>query len=111
MHADVADYSSLMERDEDRAHQRVNEAFELLDEAVSRHGGTVAEKRGDALLAEFAKPSDALGAALAFQSDADEILAAVEDDICPQMRIGIDLGEVIRISTPWGSQRGDKVVR
>ena len=103
LHADVAGYSSLMERDEDLAHQRVSEVFELLDEAVNRFGGTVAEKRGDALLAEFTKPSDALGAALAFQDDADEAFADVEDDIRPRMRIGINLGEVIvDRGTMWG---------
>jgi adenylate cyclase len=92
-----------MEQDEDLTHRRVNEAFDLLDEAVCRYGGLVAEKRGDALLAEFAQPSDALGAALAFQGDADELFAVVEDDIRPQMRIGINLGEVIADrGTLWG---------
>jgi class 3 adenylate cyclase len=92
-----------MEQDEDLTHRRVNEAFDLLDEAVCRYGGLIAEKRGDALLAEFAQPSDALGAALAFQGDADELFAVVEDDIRPQMRIGINLGEVIADrGTLWG---------
>lgn len=92
-----------MEQDEDLTHRRVNEAFDLLDETVNRYGGLVAEKRGDALLAEFAQPSDALGAALCFQNDADKVFATVEDDIRPQMRIGINLGEVIADrGTLWG---------
>jgi adenylate cyclase len=103
VHADVAGYASLMARDEDLAHQRVNAAFDLLEEAVGRYGGLVAEKRGDALLAEFAGPSDALGAALVFQREIEERHRAIEDEIRPRMRIGINLGEVIADrGTVWG---------
>lgn len=103
LHADVAGYSSLMEKDEDLTHERVKEAFDRLGESVCRYGGSVVEKRGDALLAEFSQPSDALGAALAFQRDADELTAGIEDDIRPRMRIGINLGEVIADrGTLWG---------
>jgi len=92
-----------MEQDEDLTHRRVKEAFDLLDELVCRYGGRVVEKRGDALLAEFAQPSDALGAALTFQREADEQLRSIEDDIRPRMRVGINLGEVIADrGTVWG---------
>ncbi len=54
-------------------------------------------------MAEFAQPSDALGAALVFQRDADERSGAIEDEIRPRMRIGINLGEVIADrGTVWG---------
>lgn len=103
LHADVAGYASLMERDEDLTHKRVNETFDLLDGAISRYGGRIAERRGDALLAEFAQPSDALGAALSFQGMREEQLAEAEDDIQPRLRIGINLGEVIADrGTLWG---------
>ena len=36
LHTDVGGYSSLMEQDEDLTHQRVKEAFDLLDEAICR---------------------------------------------------------------------------
>lgn len=103
LHADVAGYSSLMERDEDLTHRRVSEAFDALAALVCRYGGSVLEKRGDALLAEFAQPSDALAAALTFQRDAEAHAAALEGDIKPRMHIGINLGEVIADrGTVWG---------
>jgi adenylate cyclase len=103
VHADVAGYSTLMTKDEDLAHRRVSEAFDMLGDFVARYGGRVAEKRGDALLAEFTGPSDALGAALAFQGALAEHHRDTEDGIRPRMRIGINLGEVIADrGTLWG---------
>lgn len=104
LHADVAGYSSLMEQDEDLTHHLVTTYFDVLAETIRRYGGSVAEKRGDALLAEFAQPSDALGAALMFQRDIDARNHDIEGDIRPYFRVGINLGEVIADrGTVWGS--------
>ena len=51
--------------------------------------------RGDALLAEFERASDAVSAALAFQADQGDYNAQFDDGIQPTVRIGIAMGEVI----------------
>lgn len=103
LHADVAGYSRLMEREEDLTHQLVNVCFDRLEDMVRRFGGSVCEKRGDALLARFGQPSDGLGAALMYQLDAETQSSHHGDDICPELRIGINLGEVISDrGTIWG---------
>jgi adenylate cyclase len=53
------------------------------------------EIRGDALVAEFNRASDAVIAAVAFQAVNEESNVAYVDDIRPQLRIGLSLGEVI----------------
>jgi adenylate cyclase len=103
LHADVAGYSKLMERDEDLTHQLVNVCFDRLEEFVRRFGGSVCEKRGDALLARFEQPSDGLGAAVMYQLDAKAQVSSLDDDVRPELRIGINLGEVIADrGTIWG---------
>ncbi len=51
--------------------------------------------RGDALLADFERPSDAVTAALSFQADHASYIKQLNDDIRPVARIGIAMGEVI----------------
>lgn len=53
LHADVAGYSVLMERNEDLTHHLVTECFDRLEDYIQRFGGTICEKRGDAILARF----------------------------------------------------------
>ena len=53
------------------------------------------ELRGDALLAEFERASDAVIAALAIQASEIDHNQAISDDIVPTIRVGIALGEVI----------------
>ena len=103
LHADVAGYSELMERDEDLTHQLVTVCFDRLADCVQRFDGSVCEKRGDALLARFEQPSDGLGAAMMYQFDAKAQASRRDDDVCPEVRIGINLGEVIADrGTIWG---------
>ena len=70
-------------------------AFHQFSETIETWGGIAREIRGDALLAEFERASDAVAAALAYQVLNVERNAAIEDDIQPELRIGISLGEVI----------------
>ena len=102
MHADVVGYTELMERNEDLAHRAVTACFDRLEEYVRSFGGSVCEKRGDALLARFEQPSDGLGAATMYQLVAKDI-SSLDKDIRTQLRIGINLGEVITDrGTIWG---------
>lgn len=102
MHADVAGYTDLMECDEDLAHRAVTACFDRLEEYVRGFGGSVCEKRGDALLARFEQPSDGLSTAVMYQRAAKDV-SVLDGEIQPQLRIGLNLGEVISDrGTIWG---------
>jgi len=95
LHADVVGSTELVRRNETIAHDRIQDTFRRLSEAIQSYGGIVHELRGDALLAEFSRPSDAVSAALAFQSENVDHNAALDDDIRPEIRVGVSLGEVV----------------
>jgi adenylate cyclase len=95
LHADVVGSTSLVQQDEQKAHQRIQDSFRRFGDTISNYHGQVRELRGDALLAEFERASDAVCAALAFQLSQLEYIAGLDADIRPQLRVGIALGEVI----------------
>jgi TolB-like protein/class 3 adenylate cyclase len=95
LHADVVGSTLLVQKNESLAHQRIQAAFNRFSETIAAYGGKAHEIRGDALVAEFNRASDAVTAALAFQVLNEEINSKLDDDIRPQLRIGISLGEVI----------------
>ena len=68
LHADVVGSTALVQANETLAHQRIQNAFRRFSEIISSHGGTAHEIRGDALVAEFPRASDAVSAAVAFQN-------------------------------------------
>ncbi len=95
LHADVVGSTGLVRQDEALAHERIRAAFQGVCQDIQRYGGIVHEVRGDALVAEFHRASDAVLAALAAQSHNAERNAAFTDEIVPVLRIGIALGEVV----------------
>ena len=95
LHADVAGSTQLVQQDEQLAHERIQNAFRRFSDTIEKYHGRVQELRGDALLAEFERASDAVSAALSFQSNHHEHLEGYKDDIQPKMRVGIALGEVV----------------
>jgi len=95
LHADVAGSTALVQQDEHLAHERIQDSFRCFGEIIEQHRGRMLELRGDALLAEFERPSDAVTAALAFQANHHNYLLNLNDDIQPQIRVGIALGEII----------------
>lgn len=95
LHADIVGSTALVQKDETVAHQRFRDAFRRLSEVAESYGGTTREIRGDALVAEFPRASDAVTAALAFQLANDACNDVLDDDIRPRLRIGISLGEVV----------------
>jgi TolB-like protein/tetratricopeptide (TPR) repeat protein len=95
LHADVVGSTSLVQQNEMLAHERIQAAFHNFSETIKSYGGIAREIRGDALVAEFDRASDAASAALAFQDLNGEFNSTLDDDIQPQVRIGISLGEVI----------------
>ncbi|MDX1486917.1 MAG: adenylate/guanylate cyclase domain-containing protein, partial [Acidiferrobacterales bacterium] len=95
VHADVVDSTTLVQRDEILAHKRINAAFQRFSSIIQEYGGTVHEIRGDALVAEFARASDAVCAALHFQQSNTTHNAELRDHIVPVVRAGIALGEEV----------------
>ena len=95
LHADVVRSTVLVQRDERRAHERITNAFQRLSQTSRAYGGEVHEIRGDALVADFARASDAVCAAIAFQQDNTAHNKTFDDGIIPEIRVGISLGEVV----------------
>jgi len=95
LHADIVGSTALVQKDESLAHQRFLDVFRRFAEMIESYGGTTREIRGDALVAEFARASDAVTAALAFQIANEANDDVPGDDIRPRLRIGISLGEVV----------------
>jgi len=95
LHADVTGSTALVQLDEALAHERINAAFGRFSRSIEQYGGTVHEIRGDALVAELPRASDAVCASLAFQESHNEVLENLDDEITPKIRIGVSLGEVI----------------
>lgn len=95
LHADVVGSTTLVQKDESLAHARIQDAFGRLSNTTSAYGGTAHEVRGDALVAEFARASDAVSAALAFQAENAHHNVGLDGDIRPEVRIGVSLGEVV----------------
>lgn len=95
LHADVAGYSRLSHADELGTHQALRASLDTATSLIARYYGRVANHAGDAVLAEFDKVSNALTCAAAIQ----QALAARNIDLPAdrqiQLRIGINLGEVI----------------
>jgi len=95
LHADVAGSTALVQQDEQVAHERIQNAFQRFSDNIQKYQGKVLELRGDALLADFERASDAVTATLAFQADNAYHNSRIKDDIRPMVRVGIAMGEVI----------------
>ncbi len=95
LHADVVGSTSLVQKNETLAHERIQDTYRRYSETISSYGGVAIEIRGDALVAEFAKVSDAVSASLAFQATNTVLNEKISGDIQPVLRIGIAMGEVV----------------
>jgi adenylate cyclase len=94
--ADVVGYSALMERDEAGTFERLKAGRkELFEPEIERHHGRIFKLMGDGLLAEFSSVVDALECAVALQRGLAERNASFPEADRIQIRIGINLGEVI----------------
>jgi TolB-like protein/class 3 adenylate cyclase/tetratricopeptide (TPR) repeat protein len=94
--ADVVGYAALMEADEAGTHERLKAGRqELFEPEISRHRGRVFKVMGDGMLAEFGSVVDAVECAVALQRGLAERNAAMPEGHRIQIRIGINLGEVI----------------
>lgn len=95
LHADVAGSTALVQRNESVAHERMQDAFRRFSATIESYGGIAHEIRGDALVAEFARASDATSASIAFQAANTNHNEEYPDEIRPVLRAGIAMGEVV----------------
>jgi TolB-like protein/class 3 adenylate cyclase len=94
--ADVAGYSRLMGADEEGTHERLKALRrELVDPKIAEHHGRIVKTTGDGLLVEFASVVDAVRCAVAVQQAMPERNTGVAADNRIELRIGINLGDVI----------------
>src|SRR5712691_11394041 len=94
--ADVAGYSRLMGADEEGTHERLKALRrELLDPKIAEHKGRIVKTTGDGMLVEFASVVDAVRCAVAVQQAMAERNTGAEADDRIELRIGINLGDVI----------------
>ncbi len=94
--ADVVGYSRLMGKDEAgtlaalKTHRR-----ELIDPKITEHKGRIVKLMGDGVLVEFASVVNAVECAVDIQRGMAERSATVPEDRRIELRIGINLGDVI----------------
>ena len=93
--ADVAAYSRLMAEDEERTLQTFCAHKEVFEKLVELHRGRVFNTAGDAILAEFSSPVEAVRCATEIQA----ALRTRNDQLASErqvnFRIGVNLGDVM----------------
>jgi adenylate cyclase len=94
--ADVAGYSRLMGRDEERTLAQLK-AFRktLLDPTIAEYRGRIVKTTGDGMLVEFASAVDAARCSVEVQRGMGGQNADVPQDVRIEFRIGIHVGDII----------------
>lgn len=94
--ADVAGYSRLMGRDEERTLTQLK-AFRktVVEPGIATHRGRIVKTTGDGMLVEFASAVDAARCAVQIQREMAEQNTAVPPELRIEFRIGIHVGDII----------------
>jgi TolB-like protein/class 3 adenylate cyclase/Flp pilus assembly protein TadD len=95
LHADVVGYSRLMGEDEAGTHQALGELRQAIDPLITVHGGRIVGTAGDSVLADFSSVVDALNCAVDMQRAARAINDPMPAGRRLELRIGVNLGDVI----------------
>jgi adenylate cyclase len=95
LHADVVGFSRLMGEDEAGTHRALGELRGAVDPLIAAHGGRIVGTAGDSLLADFSSVVDALKCAVEMQRAARAINDPLAPDRRLELRIGVNLGDVI----------------
>jgi class 3 adenylate cyclase len=95
--ADVASYSRLMGEDEEGTLAALKAIRRgLADPKIKEHRGRIVKTTGDGLLLEFASVADAVRCAVEVQGEMAERTADVPPDRRIVLRMGINLGDIIK---------------
>ncbi|HEY8874364.1 MAG TPA: adenylate/guanylate cyclase domain-containing protein [Stellaceae bacterium] len=93
--ADVVGYSRLMGEDETATYDALQRLRRAIDPMITGHAGRIVSTAGDGLLADFGSVVDALTCAVEMQQAARDLNSASPPDRHLQLRIGVNLGDVI----------------
>ena len=105
--ADVVGYSRLMGADELGTFERIRaHRKELFEPEIARHHGRIFKLMGDGLLAEFGSVVDAVSCAVVLQRSMLERNSGISHERRIDVRIGINLGDVI---VEDGDRHGDTI--
>ena len=81
-----------------RAFRIVQEQFTILERVVGEHNGAIVKTIGDAIMATFASPADAVGAGLAIQREIRSLDLRGEADPATLIRVGIHQGPCVAVT-------------
>ncbi len=97
MFTDLKGSTALYERIGDlKAYYLVRQHFETLAAVIDRHAGAIVKTIGDAVMASFTNPQDAVKAALEVYEEIAAFNATISDDII--LKIGLHRGPAIVVS-------------
>jgi adenylate cyclase len=100
--ADVVGSTAAMERDEEATVARIHDCLRVVEDVVVRHDGRVFGTAGDAILAEFGSPVNAIRSAI----EARYSVSAVPEAAPVDMRFGLHIADVVVVGSDL---RGDGV--
>lgn len=86
--SDVIGYSRMMGENEHLTLQKLDQCRQIIDPSIAKYNGRIFNTAGDAVLAEFASPTDAVKCAVDIQNSINKL------DTDMRWRIGLHLGEV-----------------
>jgi adenylate cyclase len=93
--ADVAGYSRLTDQDEVGTMRMLSSQRAILDAAISKHRGRIANTAGDSVLAEFPSAVNAVQCAVEAQQALRDAAEGTAEDKRVLFRIGIHVGDVM----------------
>jgi adenylate cyclase len=96
LYADLVGYSRLFHRDDTGTVARLRSMHRLIRPAIRWHGGRVVQTAGDSMLVTFDSVSGAVRCAVAMQYELARQNDGWPDDNTLRLRVGVDLGDVIR---------------
>lgn len=91
--SDVIGYSRMMGQDEIGTLKKLEQCRAIIDPLIETHHGRIFNTAGDAVLAEFASPADAVDCSVKIQNRIHEIANGM------RWRVGLHLGEVYTYGT------------
>jgi adenylate cyclase len=107
--ADIAGYSRLMGRDEERTLAQLKALREIfVDPKIAEHPGRIVKTTGDGMLAEFAGVVDAARCAVDIQRNVAANNAAVPQNVRIEFRVGIHVAQRTLPVADLGQRQGTR---
>ena len=92
--ADIVGYSRLMQRDEDRTHERLQvHRKELVEPLITEYRGRIVKLTGDGALCEFQSVVDAVACAMQIQQGMSERERELPEEERIRFRIAVNIGD------------------